>query len=144
MGVVIQQRRVSQTVLLQPTVIVPNGVPLLRGQAVAIRQVGDHQEYVPCGALLGDFADLFYGFLPEDGVPGEVAPVVTGRGSVVSPLVEVGQSLTPECPVFLSVVPGCVTPVPPQGVPEAKVLRVGTALTSSSMFLVTDDYYWVS
>ena len=143
MGVVIQQRRVSQTALLQPTVIVPNGDPLLRGQAVAIRQVGGHQEYVSCGALLVDHADLFYGFLQDDGVPGAVALVVTGRGSVVFPLVEVGQNLTPECPVFLSVVPGRVTPTPPQNVQSAKVLRVGTALTNTSMFLVTDDYYWV-
>jgi hypothetical protein len=141
MGVVIR-RYEAQTVILPRDVVIPSdATPYLQGVAVATRLVGDTTEYCVCGALLADYADAFYGFLRHDGLSDQTALVITGRGSVVTPVVEI--PLIPDGAVFLSTIPGRVTPVPPQNVAGARVIRVGTALTASTLVLITDASYWV-
>jgi len=137
--------------ILYRGVVVPPGIPIPAGSAVAIingggsigcsvggGSLGQGEEYVLCGALPGDHSNAFVGFMLHTTNPCEEGMVIATRGSRVTPIVELGAALIPEGDVFLSTTPGEVTQTPPGG--GARVLRVGFAASDVEIILVTDYY----
>lgn len=117
----------------------PGGFPA--GTACGIISVLGQLRLIAVGSL--DNATSFTGFLPSDIAVGNPVVLITGRGSIATPQVEGGVPLVPDQGVWLSLTPGFVTQTPPE--PEDTpgleiVLRVGTALDTTRIFMLTDSY----
>lgn len=113
------------------------GEPLAPGQAVAVLFESGFQVAKLAGAGLTDNARSFAGFAVGVYSSGQVPSIITARGSIVTPIVEGGGSLTPNAPVFLSITPGQVTQTPPSVV-GTLVLPIGVAATTDKVMLTTD------
>ena len=107
-----------------------------KGGAVALIDDGGTKKLVLCRA--GQHAYAFIGFMTAATDMGKSGTVVTGRGSVVTPIVEGGAALVVNQPVFLSDTFGEVTETAPVGGARF-VLRVGMA-TSTTQIVLTSDY----
>lgn len=105
------------------------------GQAVAAIMVDDVLTCVPCGA--SDYAQNFVGFLASVPDVGSSPSLKAGRGALITPVVEDGEDLVADEPVFLSMTAGEVT----QTVPLTSgtvIVRVGFAVSATEMILNTD------
>lgn len=144
MGVAIRRRTATSEATTTPSgVVVPDLPGMVIGVAVSIRG-GGIPEFRLAGALSGDNGGTFYGFLANNGVAGQTASVITGRGSIVTPSVEGGVPLVVDQEVYLSRTPGQVTQTPPAGVSGARVLLVGVAISSTQIALLSDASHWVA
>ena len=130
---------VDQLLVTPPGVTLDPTPPttIVVGHAVAVVDVTGTATLKLCGALTADRPDLFFGFvhLPSATVGASVA--VTGRGSVVVPIVESGAPLVVNGDVWLAPTVGEVT----QTVPTASgssVLRVGFAVSTTQIMLAID------
>lgn len=130
----------AQGSFVAPAQVVVPLAGLSVGVAVAILEVDGTPVYRLCGALEADFADSFVGFVYANVASGNVAKVLVGRGSIVSPLVEGGGPLTPNRDVYLAVTPGRVTQTNLLTATMRR-LRVGHAFSATQMTLVTDFRY---
>lgn len=104
-------------------------------------------EFIPVGSAVGvwdgglylcsAFSDKFLGFAYSNISMGSIGSVISGRGSIVTPVVEGGGALTVDAPVWLSVVPGAVvqSPVEASG---AYVVPLGYAISVRQMVLRTE------
>lgn len=111
------------------------GVSFSAGQAIALVEISGSKEYRLAGC--NTYADSFFGFM-ETPVSGDGASkITTGRGSVITPVVEYSQSLTPGEPVYLATTPGQVTPVAPSGSGD-RVVRLGTAISLTQFVFMVD------
>jgi hypothetical protein len=101
------------------------------GLAVAITSVG----VSPCSALVTP--EAFTGFAMCAVAMGKPVAIVSMRGSIVTPITEDGNPLTPGLRLFLSETLGKVTHTAPldKGV---TVVCVGTAISGTEMVLLTD------
>ncbi len=123
---------------------------LLAGEAVAIipnpgPSVGAADFYFTrCGILPTGLPTNWAGFCAADAAPGASPRLISGRGSMVTPIVTGGVPLGAGNDVFLSSVEGEVSPVPPEpGMsPSALVsLRVGFAISDTVLILTTDAHF---
>lgn len=121
-------------------VLIPQGFSagedLVKGSAVALVDVGGVKQLLLCTA--SQYGYSFIGFAASVVASGNSGTLVTGRGSVVTPVVEGGVDLVENQPVFLSDTPGEVTQTPPGG-GSRYVLRVGMAV-STTQIVLTSDY----
>jgi hypothetical protein len=128
------------------TVTVPNatvsGGGLRAGAAVAMVNAGTGPSIVECGSKF--HGDRFFGFASVTAADGVNVAVVTTRGSVVTPIVEGGGSLTPNGRVYLSGTPGEVTQTPPALTTPSVFIQVGIATTTTTMILITDARHGIS
>jgi hypothetical protein len=111
---------------------------LSAGQLVSLVDVGGSLKYVPTSCLESSYPTYFFGVVLEDAAQGQTVRVSTGRGSIVSPLVEGGVPLDPSKPVYLSLTPGRATQDLDSYPPGAIILKVGQAVTSTKMVLNND------
>jgi hypothetical protein len=121
----------------------PGGVGFSAGVAIALVDVAGTQTLLRCSAMLDDgYPGNFFGFLYEAVALGAQARTVSGRGSRVVPQVEGGGNLTVNEDVFLSKTPGMVTQslVMESGI---RVIRVGSAVSTTEMVLSGDAYFEV-
>ena len=145
MPVVILPRPPASTDLLLPDAVMPPGyIPgSFLNMAVKLVLVLGVPTILPALALKAptDSPQSFYGILKQD-LPKPI--VITGRGSVASPLLEFGVPLIPDKDVYLSaIVPGTVSQATPQA-SGVVMLRVGFALDLVRVILSGDfrvDYY---
>ena len=92
-----------------------------------------------CGALEADGAMSFAGFTAGDVSAGQGGVLVTGRGSIVVPVVEGHVALVAGQPVFLSLTRGAVTQ-DPSFASGTLAYRVGIAVSTTSMLVSTDAF----
>lgn len=124
------------------SVIIPNAVAgeaIAGGSVVALINVGGVKTYYLCGALVADYAAQAVGFAGGTVAVGDNFPLVSGRGSLVVPVVEGGVPLTPDEPVFISLTPGEVTQTFPPG-QQLLGKRVGVAVSLTEMVVNTDAF----
>lgn len=112
---------------------------LRAGAAVALVSVSGQARIIECGANTSGRS--FLGFAPVEVLDGDPVPVVTLRGSTVTPILEGGGNLTPGGALFLSNTEGeVIHTIPPSGT----VIRVGDAFTTTMMTINTDHRVVVS
>jgi hypothetical protein len=104
---------------------------LVPGLAVAITPAG----IIMCSSTVTP--EAFTGFALNSVVTGKPVAIVSMRGSVVTPITEDGNPMTPGLRLFLSDTPGKVTHIAPTG-PGKTVMWVGTAVSPTDMVLLTD------
>lgn len=111
--------------------VLPYGI----GQAIALCQgeTPGTLVAVPCSATY--HGAQFYGFLAAAVISGQPPVLLTGRGTLVAPIVENGIALVPDQPVWLSLSPGKVTQTFPT---QGWATNVGLAITTTEMVLLTD------
>ena len=112
---------------------------LRAGAAVALVSLSGQARVIECGANTSGRS--FLGFVPVEVLDGDPVPVITLRGSTVTPILEGGGNLTPGDALFLSDTVGEVShTIPPSGT----VIRVGDAFTDTMMTINTDHRVVVS
>jgi len=123
--------------ILYSDITVPAAPPLLLGAAVAVVDNGGSLEFALCGAGPADNLDGFIGFMGANGVPGQTAAIITGRGSKVTPIVTGGGPLTIGNDLYLSTTAGEVSQTPPAG-SGVMTVRVANAISATVVVLTTD------
>ena len=111
---------------------------LAAGQLVSLVDVGGTLKYAPSGCLEDNYPDFFFGVVLQDAPQGTVVKVATGRGSIVTPLMEDDIELDPTKAVYLGATPGRATQnigALPIG---AVILKVGQSVTTTQMILNND------
>lgn len=106
---------------------------LRAGAAVAMVSLSGQARVIECGANTSGQA--FLGFVPVEVLDGDPVPVVTLRGSTVTPILEGGGNLTPGDALFLANTVGEVSHSTPA---SGTVIRVGDAFTTTKMTINTD------
>jgi len=127
------------TIISALNVTVPGAVAgenIAAGQAVALIDNAGALEFFLCGSTTLPLQ--FYGFATATVLAGDPLITTTGRGSVVTPVLEGGGSLTPDAPVYLAATVGSVTHTAPTGSGET-VYRVGFAI-DLVLIVVNTDY----
>jgi len=110
------------------------GEPITAGMAVAVVEDAGSQKIFRCGASL--YGLQFFGFADETVAAGELLNVITGRGSLVEPLVNGVMAGNDQ--LFLSSVLGFVQSTPPTRGTGVYTRPVGQAISSTEMVLLTD------
>ena len=114
----------------------PLGFPV--GSAVALVSVDDALVYMLCGAVDPDqYPMSFLGFTKNVSTDAGTTLVTVGRGSIVTPVVENGDSLTPGQFCYLSMTAGEITQTPPNSA-GTRLIKVGFAISPTQMVLVPD------
>jgi hypothetical protein len=123
-----------------PTVSVDTQVTSVipAGTVVAVASVAGVRTLVICGALPANSPQQFLGILAMDSVVGQSPQVFSNRGTRATPLVEGGGPLPLNVPIFLSLVPGRVTSIPP-GTLGSTILRIGESVSTTEIILLTDS-----
>ena len=106
---------------------------LRAGAAVALVPISGQARIIECGANTSGRS--FLGFVPVEVLDGDPVPVVTLRGSTITPILEGGGNLTPGDALFLSDTVGEVSHSTPA---SGTVIRVGDAFTTTKMTINTD------
>lgn len=104
------------------------------GAAVAIVDIAGSPRIVECSASSN--GESFQGFAVAAVADGDPVSILTVRGSQIAPVVSGGGPLTPGSLVFLSSSVGEVSQTSPA---SGLVLRVGQAVTATTMILNTDS-----
>lgn len=107
------------------------------GMAVAVVDVAGTKTIFRCGA--STYGLQFVGFADEAASVGDNLNIVTGRGSVVTPMVNGVMAGNDD--LFLSSVPGFIEPNPPARGPGVFTRPVGHAISSTEMMLLTDSRF---
>ena len=111
------------------------GEAIAVGQAIALIDDAGSLEYRLCSSTL--FPLQFVGFAESSVSAGDPLLAVAGRGSVVTPIIEGGGSLTPDLPVYLSGTAGAITQTAPPG-PGVTLYPIGFAIDASRITMNTD------
>jgi hypothetical protein len=122
-------------------VVVPNAVAgedITAATAVALLDEGGTKVWRPCGARVINYSRSFAGFAGGTVSAGDNFPLISGRGSYVTPIVEGSVLLTPDEPVFLSLTPGEVTQTAPQTEHGVAIVRLGLAVSTTQILLKTE------
>ncbi len=95
--------------------VIPEGEvvgDIRRGAAVALISGGSSTTHIiECSATY--YGDKFYGFAQKSAQSGSNVAIQTMRGSIVTPIIEGGGTISPQDPIFLSRTIGEVAPYPP-------------------------------
>ena len=129
----------DQLLVIPPGVVLDPAPPaaFVAGHVVAIVDVAGTPTYKQVSALAVDRPELYFGVMDSpSGTPG-TSVIATGRGSNVTPIVELGAPLVVDGEVFLSITPGEVTQTVPS-VSGTTIVRVGFAITVTDIVLNTD------
>ncbi len=129
----------DQLVVVLPGVAIDPAppVPIVAGHVIAIVDVAGAPIYKLVSALAADHPELYYGVVVTASPIIGTSFIATGRGSRVTPLVELAVPLVVDGEVFLSSTPGEVTQIVPSASGSA-IVRVGFAITATDIVLNTD------
>ena len=108
------------------------------GAAVSLVSIADDVFVVECSATSN--TKSFQGFAAKAATAGQAVAIITVRGSRIQPILEGGGDLTVGSALYISDTAGEVTHTPPSAGADVIVYRVGTALSTTLMHMVTDPY----
>lgn len=125
----------NQTVAVGPVTFLP-------GHAVSIVQdiLNNNQIYALCSSHQSQ-VETFLGFQINDTSNGARPLVATGRGSIITPIVQDDQPLIPNLSVYLSPVSGRVSQDSNKILASEKgtVLLIGVAISTTQMILAPEE-----
>ena len=113
------------------------------GHAVCLVEAPDGVQEYQLASSYQTTVDGFLGFQINDISTGSNTPLVaTGRGSIITPLVQDGVALTPNMSVYLSIVSGMVSQDVPSLIANESTayFRVGFAINDTQIVLAPETY----